>query len=140
MTDPGFTTPARDLVTRDTVFVDLDDSLRVAARLLWEHDVGLLVVGTAERAEGVLSERDVSGAVAVGLDLDATSVREAMADAVVTAAAADPAYDLALQMLDRGIRHLPVTDDGRVVGVVSLRDLIRPLVVGALTSKPSEAS
>lgn len=140
MPDPGFTTPARDLVTRDTVFVDLDDSLRVAARLLWEHDVGLLVVGTAERAEGVLSERDVSGAVAVGLDLDATSVREAMADAVVTAAAADPAYDLALQMLDRGIRHLPVTDDGRVVGVVSLRDLIRPLVVGALTSKPSEAS
>ncbi len=140
MPDPGFTTPARDLVTRDTVFVDLDDSLRVAARLLWEHDVGLLVVGTAERAEGVLSERDVSGAVAVGLDLDATSVREAMADAVVTAAAADPAYDLALQMLDRGIRHLPVTDDGLVVGVVSLRDLIRPLVVGALTSKPSEAS
>jgi signal-transduction protein with cAMP-binding, CBS, and nucleotidyltransferase domain len=44
-----------------------------------------------------------------------------------------------MDMLDRGIRHLPVMEDRKVIGVVSLRDLIRPLLAGALTERPQNS-
>ena len=115
---------------REPVVADATDSLRSAAYTLWRENVGALVVrdgGTVPL--GILSERDVVARAAHGDDLDAVTVGEAMNPHVIAARVGDTAYDVAYQMLEHGIRHLPVLDDeGRLVGLVSIRDVLRPFV------------
>jgi CBS domain-containing protein len=71
--------------------------------------------------------------VGQGVDLDKMTAEEAMTRDVVSARVGDALYDAAYQMLDGVIRHLPVVDDnGRVIGMVSVRDLLRPLLLDAV--------
>jgi CBS domain-containing protein len=109
---------------------DAEDTLRSAARTLWRENVGALVVlDNGRRPRGILSERDLVARVAKGDDLDAVTVGEAMQAHLVAARPGDTAHDVAYQMLEYGIRHLPVLDDeGRVVGLISIRDVLRPVV------------
>lgn len=114
---------------RSPVVVSAQDTLRAAARQLWLEDVGAVVVEEAGRPIGIVSERDLVNRVAHGDDFDSVKVGDVMSTSLVTAGPHDTVQDAAYQMLQSGIRHLPIEDEsGRVIGMVSVRDLLRPLI------------
>jgi CBS domain-containing protein len=102
-------------------------SVAEAARLMADEQVGALVV-TDERGtvEGILSERDVVRRIArdgaAALD---EAVGEAMTRAVTTCTPATGTTELATTMTEGRMRHLPVVADGRLVGIVSIGDVVK---------------
>lgn len=119
-------------VTREPVLVAPTDSLRDVARVLWEESVGAAVVGTADAPAGVVSERDLVAHLAQGADPDVATAEEAMTRHLVSARPDDQLLDVAFIMLDGVIRHVPLVEErGTVVGMVSMRDLLRPLIIDA---------
>lgn len=121
------------VASHDPLFVAPNDTLRAAARTMWEHSVGALLVGDAHGLLGIISERDLATALARGADPDTATAGSAMSRDVVSLRPGDSLYDAGIDMLDVGIRHVPVIDERGVVrGMVSVRDLLRPLIVQAL--------
>lgn len=103
------------------------DSLEVAARLLWDHDIGAIPVVDADgKAVAMLTDRDICmGAYTTGRPLREILVQEVMSKGVFSVRAEQP-VDEALQIMrEHQVRRLPVTDaQGRVVGILSQNDLI----------------
>jgi CBS domain-containing protein len=87
-------------------------------------DVGAVLVFDDDGLCGILTERDVLRAVADGLD-DATLARDRMTAHPETLDADDTTEHAAVLMIHGGFRHLPVIEQGEVVGVLSIRDLMR---------------
>jgi CBS domain-containing protein len=116
------------LTTRPPVFVADDATLREVAVLLEREGIGAAIVGAGT---GIVSERDIVRALAEGADPDRERAGNVDTLDVVTIDADEP-IDAALnEMLDNEIRHLPIVRHGKVVGVVSMRDMLRALVGGA---------
>lgn len=103
-----------------------DVSLADACAQLESRRVGALMVCSDDRVVGVVSERDVVRAVAQGgqAALD-QPVSEHMTSQVIFAAPHETVGDLMSRMTDRRIRHLPILADGRLVGVVSIGDVVK---------------
>jgi signal-transduction protein with cAMP-binding, CBS, and nucleotidyltransferase domain len=121
-----------DVATHEAVIVPPEISLRRVADVMAGHDIGAVIVGTTRNVLGIVSERDIVGALAAGADPDQATAAGAMSVAVVSVRPTDTVYDAAVDMLDLGIRHVPVLDDrGEVLGMVSVRDLLRPLLTGS---------
>ncbi len=99
-------------------------TIREVAVQMTANDIGLVVVSGDGRLQGVVSERDLVRAMADGVDPDDERASDIMSVDVVSADASTTVSVAADMMLDGGIRHLPVVEDGRVVGVVSIRDLL----------------
>jgi CBS domain-containing protein len=118
----------------DAVFtVDADATLRQAAALLGERRVGAMVVmDPGGRVEGILSERDVARVVGVdGADALERPVAEIMTRDVVFADPSHSVDELLALMTGRRIRHLPVCRAGRLVGIVSIGDLVKAKIAAA---------
>ncbi|MDR0344291.1 MAG: CBS domain-containing protein [Nocardiopsaceae bacterium] len=113
----------RDVMTEATVTDSAADSLRSAAERMWRNQTGSLLVMDGDQLAGIITERDVLRAVALGADPDTSTVDEAMTAEVLTVPPGTLLTDAARLMATRWIRHLPVTDAGRVLGVVSMRDV-----------------
>ena len=98
-----------------------------AARLMKEHNIGALMVVESEKLVGVFTERDgLFRVLAEGVKPDATSLGQVMT-ANPRTIDPDSGFTLALQMMHDGrFRHLPVVENGRVIGVVSVRDALGP--------------
>ena len=103
-------------------------TLRDAAETMITNGLGLLVVVGTNGPVGVLSERDIVAAVTEELDLVDERVRDHGSDEIVSVEHDATVADAARAMADAQIRHLAVTRDGAVVGVVSVRDVLRSLV------------
>jgi CBS domain-containing protein len=111
---------------REIFHVRSEDSVREAARYMTGRRVGAVSVLEGTRLVGILSERDVMGrVVAVPLDPDLTRVAEVMTRDLVVAQAGDSLEDGVRKMKQAGCRHLPVVDGERLLGMVSLRDLLQ---------------
>ncbi|MBV6506991.1 MAG: hypothetical protein JJLCMIEE_00028 [Acidimicrobiales bacterium] len=124
--------PVRSVMIAEPVFVSPDACLREAASSMVAAGIGVLVVGDGVRPMGMLSERDLVEALSAGTDPDDIDVEAVMSRNVISASAMDPIHDVALQMFEGEVRHLPVMEADQVVGVVSVRDLLRPLLLSAL--------
>jgi CBS domain-containing protein len=118
--------PVSTLIQRPALLVHLDDTLRRLAETFSEEFVGAAVV-KATSPPALVSERDVLGALAAGADPDETLVRDIMTEDVAVAAPTDRIIDVTFRMLADQIRHMPVLEDGVVIGVVSGRDALRVL-------------
>lgn len=126
--------PLRQVVRGEPGFVDPSASVRSALHLMHERRIGSVLVGCEGQAEGILSRHDVLDRIVLsGVPLDAP-VSSVMSSPVHTLSGEHTALDAALAMARYGIRHIPVTAEGRVMGVVSERDLFRlqSLSVGQL--------
>ncbi|PWC87230.1 inosine-5-monophosphate dehydrogenase [Azospirillum sp. TSH100] len=104
-----------------------DDSVAAVTRLLTEHRIGaVLVMGDDGQPVGILSERDVVRAVArdgaAALDRPASDL---MTRELITAAPDDTVADMMAVMTERRIRHVPIVESGRVVGVISIGDVVK---------------
>lgn len=124
--------PVRSVMVGKPVFVTPEISLREAASRMVAAGIGVLVVGDGVRPLGMVSERDLVHALAGAGDPDEVNVEAVMSPNVISASAMDPIHEVALQMFECEVRHLPVMDADQVVGVVSVRDLLRPLLLSAL--------
>jgi|SRR5215472_1096089 len=110
-------------MTEATVTESATDTLRSAAERMWRQQTGSLLIMDGGRLAGILTERDLLRAVALGTDLTNATVGEAMTTEVLTATPDMSLRDAAREMAIRWIRHLPVVEAGRVLGVVSMRDI-----------------
>jgi CBS domain-containing protein len=110
-------------MTPATVTESRGDSLRAAAARMWRQQTGSLVVTEGGRLAGIITERDVLRAVALGADPDKSSVDDVMTAEVFTVPPDTDLQDAARQMAARWIRHLPVVDGEEIVGVVGMRDM-----------------
>jgi CBS domain-containing protein len=112
-------------MTANLLTVSADATLGDAAVAMAERGVGAVVVLEGERVAAILTERDVMKAVAAGKDGN-TPVDEWMTPHPDTIEPGDTTDHAASLMIHGGFRHLPVVEaDGRVVGIVSIRDLMR---------------
>ena len=114
-----------DIMSTDVQVVEPQDSLRHAAELMQELDVGALPVCDGERLLGMLTDRDITvRGVAQGLDPDATAVSDIMTGEVQFATADQDTAEVMRVMGDKQIRRMPVVDqDRRLIGIVSITDL-----------------
>jgi CBS domain-containing protein len=112
------------IMTRDLLRVDAGVSLVDAAGRMNDRRVGAVLVFDGERLAGILTERDVLRAVAAAA-VEGGTVGDWMTSTPETIEPSETASQAAALMLHGGFRHLPVADGDRVIGVVSIRDLIR---------------
>jgi CBS domain-containing protein len=120
-----------EIMTGAAVTDTAEDTLAEAARKMWRQQTGSLLVVDGDDLVGIVTERDVLKAVAQGLELHETRIRQVMSKDIVTVAPGTSLREAAKVMAERWIRHLPVLDEGRLVGVISQRDLAGVLA-GAL--------
>ena len=113
----------RDVMTGAAVTDSATDTLRSAAERMWREQTGSLLVIDDGRLTGIITERDLLRAVALGADLATATIDEAMTSEVFTVPPDMPLRDAAREMAARWIRHLPVVDAGQVLGVISMRDV-----------------
>ena len=93
---------------------------------LAEHNVGAMVVAGEDGIAGIVSERDVVRKLTEhGPALLERPVSEIMTTVVATCTPRDSVDDLSVVMTQRRVRHVPVVDDGRLVGIVSIGDVVK---------------
>jgi CBS domain-containing protein len=112
-----------EIMARDVLSVEPAASVLDAARRMHERRVGAVVVLDGRRLTGILTERDILRAVAEDR-LDGT-VADSMTHSPDTIDAGDEAGHAAVLMIHGGFRHLPVVEGETVVGMISIRDLVR---------------
>src|SRR6202012_4315475 len=126
----------RDGMTGVSVTVGPSHTLRQAAAAMVARNVGAaLVIDDEAPTPGIVTERDLLLAVGEGKDPDTAPVGEHMTESVL---AADPEWSLehaAAEMSRRGIRHLVVFDAGDLVGILSMRDIVRVWTSEGATSE-----
>jgi CBS domain-containing protein len=113
-----------DLYTAGALDIAADETIAEAAIRLRENDVSSLAVMDGEQLVGIVTERDIVQATADGANPRRTAVQAYMATEPVTASPDEDTVVVAARMLDSGVRHLPVVTGGRVVGMISVRDLV----------------
>jgi CBS domain-containing protein len=119
-----------DVMTEAAVTDRPGDTLEQAARKMWQQQTGSLLVLEGNDLLGIVTERDVLKAVATGMPLD-TPISEVMSKDLITVGPGTSLREAAGIMTEKWIRHLPVLDGGKLVGIVSQRDL-SGVLAGAL--------
>ena len=116
-----------DLKGSDVTTIAPDKTLGEAASLLSQHKIGALVVtGADRRVTGILSERDIVRAVSAGggAALD-EKIASRMTREVITCGPQDTIAELMSRMTAGRFRHLPVVENSRLVGIVSIGDVVK---------------
>lgn len=113
-----------DIMSRGVFTVELALPLRDAATRMAERSIGAAIVLDGDRLVGILTERDVLRAVGANRD-DSATVGECMTSHPEVAEPSDTTDHAAALMIHGGFRHLPVVEGDSVVGIVSIRDLMR---------------
>lgn len=118
--------PLAVMMSQDVRVINPDASLTEAAVMMRDYRVGALLVGGEGAFDGVVSEADlVRKAMAEGLSPTEGRVRGVMSSPIITIEIDRSAHEASDLMAEKGIRHLAVTQDGLIVGIVSVRDLLR---------------
>jgi CBS domain-containing protein len=100
-----------------------------ALQTMSEHDVGALVVMESERLVGIFSERDYARKIILhGKSSKDTLVREIMTGKVVVVRPSQTVEDCMALMTDKRVRHLPVFEESRIIGVVSIGDVVKEML------------
>ena len=108
------------------VLIEADATLRSALSRICEDKVGgLLVLNRAGKLEGIITERDIMRQVHQKADLDQVKVAEAMTKEVKVASPDADIEEVAFAMTEGRFRHMPVMDGDKLVGVVSIGDMVK---------------
>ena len=106
-----------------------DEPVLAAIKKMAAHHIGALVVMSGDKLAGILSERDYARKVVLlGRSSTETRVEAIMTSKVITVTPSQDAHDCMRLMTDMRIRHLPVVSGDRVVGVLSIGDLVRAVI------------
>ena len=121
---------AREHMSRDLLSVSPGDSLSEVAQRMVNRDVGAVLVMDGGELSGILTERDVLRAVAAGIEAE-TVVADWMTRDPETMGPDDTTQHAAVLMIHGGFRHLPLVEGSDVVGMLSIRDLMRVVLDNA---------
>jgi signal-transduction protein with cAMP-binding, CBS, and nucleotidyltransferase domain len=117
----------REMMATSVFTVSKKTRIKETADLMKKNGVGSLLVKEDEQILGIITETDiVQKVVAKGLSPLITGVDSVMSFPLITIEAGSEIEAAADQMVENGIRHLAVTQDGQVIGMISMRDLLRP--------------
>jgi CBS domain-containing protein len=106
-----------------------EDPVLEAVRMMADHYVGALLVMRGAELAGIVSERDYARKVVLlGRSSAETPVWQIMTSPVITVSLDNSVQDCMRLMTERRIRHLPVVDGGRVVGMISIGDLVKAVI------------
>ena len=132
----------RDGMTTVVLTVGPHHTLREAAHLMADRSVGAAVVIDPESpGPGIITERDVLDVVGAGQDVDAERVGSHLTSQIVFAAPDWSLEEAAVAMVKGGFRHLVVTENGEVAGLLSMRDIVRCWTGdGAICDVPESAT
>ena len=117
----------RDIMRSGFLFMIPRDAMVIeAVRMMATHNIGIVIAMDGVQPAGVFSERDVvRRVVEPGLEPTLTPIRDVMTTDIITADA-DEDYQAAMRKMDQAnIRHLLVVSEGRLLSMISIRDLIR---------------
>lgn len=116
-----------ELVSKPPISVEIDDSIKGAATVMNRENIGSVVVTDEGKVQGIVTERDILRAIADEIDLN-MPVSMIMSKNLITINADQDVSEAAALMMQKGIRHLIVVDsNGSLVGVVSIRDVLKAL-------------
>ena len=113
----------------EIITVRPSDSVYVALQVLATYNVGALPVVSAEGLAGIFSERDYARKVVLkGLKSESTEVHEVMTADVICADLSMSVMDCMQLMSSKKIRHLPLLDQGKLIGILSIGDLVKAII------------
>lgn len=115
-------TPVEEIMSTPIETVGSETTITEAARIFREKGIGSLAVGD-EIIEGIVTEADIVSAVGEELNLAETTLGEIMSEPVVTVRPSEPVYVAGERMGHNNVKKLPVTEDGKPVGIVTTTDL-----------------
>jgi CBS domain-containing protein len=106
-----------------------DASVRDAVRIMAEHNIGALTVMDDGQLAGVITERDYARKIVLkGRASASTLVKEIMSGRVIVVGPDQRVEECMAVMTARAVRHLPVIDNGRLVGIVSIGDMVKSII------------
>ena len=104
-------------------------SVQEALKLMADHGIGSVLVMEGDRLSGIFTERDFARKLGVeGRAPSAVSVREVMSPDLITVTPGQSVNECMALMTEKRIRHLPVVEDGRLVGLVSIGDVVKDMI------------
>ena len=113
----------------EVITICRDNSVFDAIKLMADRAVGSLLVMDGDDLVGILTERDYARKVILrGRSSESTAVGEIMTSEVITAEAGQGVDDCMGLMAEHRIRHLPVVNDGKVIGIISIGDLVNAII------------
>ena len=122
----------RDLLDskgKDIVSIDVNSSVDDAIRSMNARKISAIMVTEQGKTVGIFTERDVVRSYILGRkSFKDAKVRDAMVTNLIVAVPDDELADISSIMVEKNIRHLPVLDNGRVIGMLSIRDIIQTQV------------
>jgi CBS domain-containing protein len=106
-----------------------EQSVLEAIKVLAQEDIGAAIVMTGDRLAGIFSERDYTRKVILkGRSSETTRVEEIMTASVIVVSPRTRTRECMALMTEKNIRHLPVVDEGRVTGMISIRDIVGDII------------
>lgn len=118
-----------DTKGREIISIARDASVFDAIKLMADRAVGSLLVMEGDELNGIVTERDYARKVIIkGRSSESTRVAEIMTTDLITTTAEQSVNDCMTLMSEKRIRHLPVLADGKVVGLISIGDLVQAII------------
>ena len=115
-----------DCMTTKPISVSSDASLKECAKVMAKHHVGALVIKDNHQSKGLITEQDIVRKVlAKGTNPLTKNVKDFMETKLITIGPNDDIYEALIKMRDENIRHLPVVDKGSMVGLLTLKDVLK---------------
>ncbi len=115
-----------DCMTTKPISVSSDVSLEECAKVMAQNHVGALVIKDNHQSKGLITEQDiVRKVVGKGINPLTKKVRDFMETKIMTISPSDDIYDALIKMRDSNIRHLPVVENGKMVGLLTLKDVLK---------------
>ncbi len=124
----------RDMIRRkgrekEVFSIAPDATVYEALKLMEKHNVGALMVLSGDKVDGIISERDCVRKMDLqGRSAQNARVSEIMTSKVVYVEAGQPLEECMALMIEKNIRHLPVYDGGHLLGLISVRDVLKEIV------------
>src|SRR3989338_5604120 len=113
-------------MTTKPISVPSDVSLEECAKVMAKNHVGALVIKDNHQSKGLITEQDiVRKVVANGINPLTKKVRDFMETKLMTIPSNSDIYDALIKMRDSNIRHLPVVENGKMIGLLTLKDILK---------------